>query len=488
MSFKKQIVLALSFGLCACAVGPDFTPPVPPEVTGYTMTPMTDALSAGGDETTQNLKLGQTVSKEWWSLFRSAQLNDVVTQALANNQTLAAAKATLAGAQEAVKQAEGGFYPQIDANTGFQRQKSPPRPVSNLYSVGGVASYALDVFGSTRRTVEKQEALADNQHYQLGAAYLTLTGSVVTQSINLASLREQLAATKGIVEDDEKNLKLVQDKFAAGKVAQSDVLTAQSQLANDRTQLAPVQQQISVAKHALAILVGQFPGVWAPPKFDMKEFTLPEDLPVSLPSEIVHQRPDILASEAQLHADSAAIGIAEAQMYPSINLSASATFESAATSGLFSGSNLFWNLASGLALPLFHGGALEAQTEQAVDIFKASAATYQQTVLQAFGQVADTLRALKHDADLIDAQKQALNTANAALALQQMSFAAGKSDVLQLLNAERGAQQARLGYIRAQSQRYQDTAQLFLSMGGGWWAAEKEAASKPSDSGSGKEL
>jgi len=473
MFSKKQIVLALSFSLGACAVGPDFIPPVPPEVSSYTITPMTAALSAGGDEATQNVKLGETVSKEWWALFHSTQLNDVMTKALANNQTLAAAKATLAGAEEAVKQAEGGLMPQIDANGGFQRSKSGSRSPANLYSAGGIASYAPDVFGGTRRAVEKQEALADNRRYQLAAAYLTLTGNVVTQSINLASLREQLAATKNIIDEDERNLKLVQDKFAAGKIAQSDVLAAQSQLASDRTQMAPLRQQISVAKHAIAVLVGQFPGTWVPPNFDMKEFTLPADLPVSLPSEIVHQRPDILAAEAQLHADSAAIGIAEAQMYPSINLSASATFESAATNGLFSGSSLFWNLASGLTMPLFHGGALAAQKEQAVDTFKASAAIYQQTVLEAFGQVADTLRALKHDADLIDAQRQALDTANAALALQQASYAAGKSDVLQLLNAERGAQQARLGYARAQSQRYQDTAQLFLSMGGGWWSEQK---------------
>ena len=201
---------------------------------------------------------------------------------------------------------------------------------------------------------------------------------------------------------------------------------------------------------------------------------MPADLPVSLPSELVHQRPDILAAEAQLHADSAAIGIAESQMYPSITLSGSAAFQSIAANTLFSGSSLFWSLASGLTAPLFHGGALEAQKEQAVDAFKASAATYKQTVLQAFGQVADTLRAMKHDADLLDAQKKALDTAKASLALQRLSYAAGKSEVLQLLNAERSYQQARLGYVRAQGQRYQDTAQLFLAMGGGWWEIKEK--------------
>lgn len=466
----KQTIFILSLGLSACAVGPDFVPPAAPEVKNYTMTEMTTVLTAGGNEATQNIEIGQTVSSQWWQLFHSAQLNSVITQALAHNQSLAAAKATLAVAEEAIRQAEGGLYPQIDANAGLQRSKlSTSFPASNLYSVGTTASYALDVFGGTRRTIEKQEALAENQRYQLGAAYLTLTGSVVTQSIAVASLRNQLAAAEGIVADDKKNLKLIQDEFQAGKAARSDVLTAESQLANDRTQIAPLQQQVSVANHAITILVGQFPGAWEPPKFDMKEFTLPAQLPLSLPSELVHQRPDILAAEAQLHADSAAIGIAEAQMYPSITLSGSALFESAAAGSLFSGTNLLWSLASGLTAPIFHGGELESQKEQALDKFKASAATYQQTVLQAFGQVADTLRALQHDADLLDAQKRALDTANSALSLQRTSYGAGKSDVLQLLNAERSYQQALLGYVHAQGQRYEDTAQLFLVMGGGWW-------------------
>ena len=467
----KNTALVLSLVLGACAVGPDFVPPSAPEVKNYTKTAMLSALTAGGNEATQNLKIGQSVSSEWWQLFHSAQLNQVIIEALAHNQSLTAAKATLAGAEEAIRQAESGLLPQIDANAGFQRgQTAAAFPASSLYSVGTTASYALDVFGGIRRTIEKQEALAENQRYQLGAAYLTLTGSVVTQSINLASSRNQLHAAEGIVNDDRKNLKLVQDEFHAGKAARSDVLTAESQLANDCTQIAPLQQQISVATHALTILAGQFPGAWEPPTFDMKEFTLPADLPLSLPSELVHQRPDILAAEAQLHADSAAIGIAEAQMYPSVTLSGSALFQSAAASSFFSGTNLLWSLASDLTTPLFHGGALESQKEQALDTFRASAATYQQTVLQAFGQVADTLRALQHDAALLDAQKRALDTARSALVLQRTSYGAGKSDVLQLLNAERSTQQALLGYVHAESQRYQDTAQLFLAMGGGgWW-------------------
>ena len=252
--------------------------------------------------------------------------------------------------------------------------------------------------------------------------------------------------------------------------------TAESQLANDRTQLPPLQQQLSVAHHALSVLVGKFPGQWSAPDFDLTEFALPAELPVSVPSDLVHQRPDILAAEAQLHASSAAIGVAASQLYPGITLSGTLGVESLSTATLFQSSSRFWNLVANLTAPVFHGGALEAQKQAAIDTFRASAATYQQTVLTAFGQVADVLRALDHDAELVAAQKHALDTSATSLALQRLSYTAGKSDLLQLLNAERAHQQARLGYARAQAQRYQDTTQLFVAMGGGWMTAKNDVS------------
>jgi NodT family efflux transporter outer membrane factor (OMF) lipoprotein len=481
----------LALGLGACAVGPDFKAPQAPNVKGYTQTEMSANLSAGDDFTTQRLQMGQTVSKQWWQLFHSAELNNLVQLALDNNQTLAAARATLAGAQEFIQQAKGNLYPQIDANARYQREKTSSganstTSVINLYAVGASASFAPDVWGGTRRQIERAEALADNQHYQLGAAYLTLTGNVVTQSVTLASLREQLTATEDIVAQDAKNLDLVQKKFEAGKVARLDILTAQSQLANDRTQLPNLRQQINLAQQALTVLVGKFAAEWSPPDIDMTAFTLPADIPVSLPSELVHQRPDILAAEAQFHAASAAVGIADAQMFPSLNLSGAVTTQSLATSSLFAGPNLLWNLAAGITAPLFHGGALNAQRKEAVANFKAAGATYRQTVLQAFGQVAGNLGALQHDAEYVDAQKQALSSASAALKLQQLSYDAGKSDLLHLIDAERIYQQARLGAVRAQSQRLEDTAQLFISMGGGWWNAGEKQPVTASDNLIGK--
>ena len=462
--------------LAGCAVGPDFVQPGPPEVTDYTSAEMPAVLTPGNGEAEQHLVTGQAISAEWWALFESPVLNQVIEQTIAGNRTLAAATATLAQAQQVVLQARAAFYPQLDFAANVQRQQTSGSGKRNapttLYSLGPTVSYAPDVFGLTRRSVEQQEALAENQGYQLAAVYLTLTGNAVSQAINIASARMQLSAAEDIIAQDERDLDLVRQKYEAGKVAQSDLLTAESLLANDRALLPPLRQQLSVARHALSVLVGQFPGEWSSPDFELTELTLPGELPISLPSELVRQRPDILAAEAQLHAASAEVGVTVAQMYPSITLSASAGFESVAANTLFNGSSLIWGVASGLSAPIFHGGALAAQKQAAIDAFQASLATYQQIVLQAFGQVADTLRALQHDSELVDTERRALDTSSASLALQRLIYEAGKSDLLLLLTAERAYQQARLGYAHAQGQRYLDTAQLFVALGGGWWGSE----------------
>ncbi len=433
--------------LAGCAVGPDFVPPAPPTVQSYTSSPISEKLAPGFGEAEQRLANGQTIAAEWWQLFHSSPLNAVLAEAIADNRDLAAANATLAQAQEAVTQARGAFYPQLDFALSARREQTTSlrsdsgrsgnngggTSVTNLYSLGPSISYAPDVFGLTRRQVEQQQALAQSQAYQLAAAWLTLTGNVVSQAINIASARLQIKATEDIIADDTQNLTLVQAKFRAGKAARTDVLIAESQLANDRTLLPPLRQQLSAAQHALAVLRGRFPGQVQTMDFELAAFTLPGELPVSLPSQLVRQRPDILAAEANLHAASAALGVATAQLYPTVTLSASFGFESTDIGDLFQGSSAIWSLVAGLTAPIFHGGALQAQERGAADALRASLATYQQTVLQAFGQVADTLRALANDADLVAASRHALDVANASLALQRQSYAAGKSDLLQLL-------------------------------------------------------
>jgi len=472
-------VLAALLAVAGCAVGPDFRRPAPPAVGGFVAPPVAEESGPPAPDTAQ-LASGEAVPATWWELFHYPALDDVLRQAIADNETLVAARATLAAAQEAETEARGAFWPQIDlaGNLSHEEVGSRSTTVSggrsggfNLYSVGPTVSYVPDVFGATRRGVEQAAALAEKQRYELAAAYLTLTGNAVTQSMTIASARMQLAAAEDIVADDQQNENLVRQKLEAGKAAEVDVLTAESQLATDRAQIPPLRQQLSVARHALAILVGRFPADWSAPEFDLAAFALPGELPLSLPSEVARQRPDVLAAEAQLHADSAAIGVATAQLYPTITLSASVNAESLANNFAFPGANAVSDLAAGVTAPLFHGGALLAQRRGAIDTFQGTLATYRQTVLAAFQQVADTLRALEHDSELVDAERHALDTSDRARVLQRVSYEEGKSDLLQLLDAERVYQQARLGYARAQAQRLQDTTQLLVALGGGWWGS-----------------
>jgi len=463
--------------LCACAVGPDFTRPAPPETPSYTAEPTPGVMAPGAGEAEQHLALAQELSAKWWELFRSPALDELVTRALAGSPSLAQARATLAKAQEAVSAARGDFFPQVDLDASGQRSRAPSllsgssSRSKNLYSVGARVSYVLDVFGGVRRGVEQQAALAEHQRYELAAAWLSLTGEAATQSVTIASLRAQIDAAQEVIAQDRQNVELVRRKLQAGKVARADLLIAQTQLASDRAQLPPLRQQLAVARHAVSALAGQLPAQWAPPDFDLESFELPGELPLSLPSELARQRPDILSAEAQLHAASAAVGVATAALYPSLTLSGSITQEALEVASLFSGAGTAWALAGELAAPLFHGGTLRAERRAAIADYQASLASYQQTVVQAFQQVADALRALAHDAELVGAQQEHLDIARESLSIQRVSYEAGKTDLLRLLDSERSYQEARQGLAQAQGQRLQDTVQLFVALGGGWWQA-----------------
>jgi NodT family efflux transporter outer membrane factor (OMF) lipoprotein len=467
---------ALALGCVGCTVGPNFAPPAAPSQSVYT--PGGSAESGAGD---QHFALGEKIAGDWWSLYRSDPLNEVLKQAVAGNRTLVAAQATLAAAQESVIVAGAAREPQIDVDGGASRYRQnggqlglPKLPpgfpnYANLFHVGPTVSYALDVWGGTQRAVEESAALADVSDDQLDAAYLTLTGNAVTQALTIASLRAQLATVAGIIADDETNLRLVDTEVKAGVATQLDIETAASQLAIDRTLVPPLRTQLDQARHALAVLVGRAPADWTPPDFDLDTLVLPHELPVSLPSDLVRQRPDLLAAEAQLHAASAAIGVATAQLYPNITLSAATSQQSITIDTLFHGASNIWSLGPSITIPIFHGGALKAQERGAQDRFNAALATYEQTVLQSFGQVADVLDGLTHDAELLDEQQRALTAAESSLALTRRSYSIGSVGVLQVVDAQRLVEQSRLGVVRAKAQRYLDTAQLFVAMGGAWW-------------------
>jgi NodT family efflux transporter outer membrane factor (OMF) lipoprotein len=491
------VVAALGMAVAGCAVGPDFEAPKPPSVTRYTSPG--EATAPGADATnavpTQAIAIGDRVAANWWTLFRSSKLDLLVKQAVEGSRTLESAKAKLEQAREAVAVAASALYPQIglDANVSEQKQSAAtfgltpaeaPLPSSfNLFQVGPTASYTPDLFGQTHRRIEQEVALAEYQSDQLDAAYLALTGNTVSQALQAAAVRSQLKALNDILAIDRQNVEFVRKQRQAGTVPDSDVIVAESQLAADETIQPGLEQQLSVARHALAVLIGRAPGNWSPPDFDLAAFTLPRRLPVSIPSELVHQRPDIQAAEAQLHAASAQIGIATAQLYPSITLSAGVSASSLNGGELFSPGGLVWSVAAGLTQPIFDGGMREAERRAALAAFKQAAADYQQTVLRAFGQVADILQALTHDTNLLAAQRRALSMASEAVRLQRINYGSGGSGIIGLLDAQRQYQQAQLGYVRAEAQRYQDTVQLLVAMGGGWWDQKLASADGGGKSG-----
>lgn len=482
-------IAAMAVLVAACEVGPDFKSPEAPVADRYSAPneAQVGEIDAGPSGARQRIALGERVKGDWWRLFQSPDLDTVVKDAIAGSPTLEAAKARLSQAQEVVVAAAGRFYPQVDAGAGVTREKLSAaefglRPSAfripsnfNLYQFGATASYDADVFGGTRRAVERAAALADAQRHQLSAAYVSLTGDTIAQAVQIASVRAQTKAVEDILAVDRKTLSLVSDRRSVGAVPQTDVVSADSQLASDETLVAPLEQQLSVARHALAVLLGRVPANWAAPDFDLASLTLPGDLPVSVPSELVHQRPDILVAEADLHAASAQIGIATAALYPSVNLSGSIGREALSPGQLFNPASFVWSIAAGVTQPVFHGFTLEADRRAALAAFKASAADYQNTVLRAFGQVADVLQALAHDGQQLAAQKHALDTASESVRLQQLSYSGGYTNILNVLDAQRHYEEARLGYVRAEAQRYQDTIQLLVALGGGWWEADLAA-------------
>ena len=455
-------------------MGPGFKPPAGPTESKYA-TGLTAALPRVPGETAQRLVIGKKLTADWWTLFHSGPLDTVVKQALSDNPDLAAAQANLKAAQEIANAARGALYPQIDFAAGIQRQRqnyaafglSLPPTTFNTFSIGPTVSYSVDPFGKNRHIIEQRTAQADVQRYQRDAAYLALTGNVVSDAVTIASLRAQIKAIADVLAEDKHTLALAQERERVGIVSDTDVAQAEAQLASDRMALPPLEQRISVVRHALSTLVGKTPAQWSPPSFSLDSLVLPAEVPVTLPSKLVHRRPDILAAEAELHAASAAVGVATAALYPDITLTGG--IEQIAAASLLSWPATVWNLGAGLAAPVFHGGALAAQQRAAKASYVAATDIYRRTVLHAFAQVADILDALRHDTALLADARQTRQAADRSLNLTRQNYAVGAVALLDLLNAERVRQHALLAEIRAEARRYLDTADLFLAMGGGWW-------------------
>ncbi len=463
--------------IASCAVGPDFVRPQPPAATQYTQG-KEPAVTVKADGQVQHFALGANIASDWWRLFQSPKLDRVIKEAVAQNANLQSAQARLRQSQENLRAGYGVFFPQVGGSFSATRERFTTAQfgtanvsgnIFNLYTSGVSVSYLLDVFGKQRRTVEGLAAQVDYQNYTAAATYLTLLGNVVNATIAQAAYRAQVEATQQLIRVQKEQFSITAAQAQAGIVPYVNVASIQTQLASTEATLPPLQQNLDKTNHLLAALVGRTPAEWMAPQLDLKDFTLPKELPLTLPSELVRQRPDILAAEATLHAASANIGVATANMFPSFTLNASYGQTAVDIAKLFGTAANIWSFGGTLAQPLFTGGTLWHQRKAAIEAYQASASDYRQVVLSAFQQVADSLRAVEHDAETLKAQATALAAADQALRLTQTNYQAGLANYLQVLIANFQYPQAMLAYIPAQALRFQDNAALFVALGGGWW-------------------
>ena len=476
----RPLASAVIVLLAGCAAGPDFRPPAPPQATGYTSRPPTATVAAPGvtGGAAQRFDPGADIPGDWWVLFHSPALNALVEEALRNNHDLKAAQAALKAAQEAVLAQRGSFLPGVSAGFDANRQRQPgslaPVPSNNAFQYSLFTpqldiSWAPDLFGLQRRTHESLAAQAEATRFQMLAAWTTLGSNVVVTAVQLASLQEQVDATKQAIDAERNLLGILRLRLAKGDASKLDVAAQQSQLAQAEAALPPLAKQVEQTRHALAVLVGRFP-VDAPAQpFALADLHLPQDLPLSLPSELVAQRPDVRVARANLHAASAAIGIAAAERLPQIELTANAGSTALAISKVFDSGTGFWGIAASLAAPIFEGGALRHQERAASAAYVEAAEQYRSTVLGAFRDVADTLVALQQDARALQTAVHAEAAARTTLDLSQRQLRDGAIGAFELLNAEQAYQQARIARVAATANRFADTAALYQALGGGWW-------------------
>jgi NodT family efflux transporter outer membrane factor (OMF) lipoprotein len=468
--------------LCAggCAVGPNFKKPAAPDVGDYTAVPLAATVAtanvSGGE--TQRFVKGNDISADWWTLFHSAALNELIDHALASNHDLKAAQAALSVARENVLAQRGVYYPSVTGSfsASRQRQSGQIAPTLNsntflydLFTPQVSVSYVPDVFGLNRRTVESLQAQEQEVRFQMLAAYTTLTANVVVTAIQESAVEMQIDATRQLVEVNTNMLQILQYQFDKGYASRLDVAAQESQLAQIAATLPPLLKQSAQLRDLLAVLAGRFPNQAPNEKLELASLQLPQDLPVSLPSALVAQRPDVLQAEANLHDASAKIGIAIANRLPNIALTANAGSTAAAMDQLFTTGTGFWGLGATTTAPLFQGGMLLHQERAAKAAYTQAAEQYRSTVLTAFQNVADTLTALEQDADSLKTAAAAADAAKVTLDLAQRQLQDGYAGYLALLSAEQAYQQGRINLVQAQANRFADTAALFQALGGGWW-------------------
>ena len=476
LKMRSRFCLTLvSLALAACTVGPDFVAPASPSVARFTLAPLPARTNPGA--TGQTLIAARDIPGEWWTLLRSPALDELLRECLRANPNLVAAQATLRSAQETALAQEGALYPQVNAQLGYSRQNlsiastGGVRSPTNLYNLASIqlnGSYALDLFGGTRRQVEASIAAADIQRFQLEAVYLAITVDVVLTAIQEASFSAQIGATEDIITILRQQLVVVQAQLESGSASVTDVLTQQTTLAQVEATLPPLRQQLQQQRDLLAILAGRLPAEGVAQRFELTQLALPQDLPVSLPSSLIEQRPDVQVATAQLHQATALVGVATANLLPQFTFSVTGGQSAFNPGSLFSPGTALWSLGAGVIQPIFVGGTLRHQRRAAVAAAQASAAQYQATVLSAFQSVASALQALQADAAALAVQRRAADLASRALDIARSQLRLGSISFLTLLVAQRNYTQTRISVIQAQVAQYSDVVNLFQALGGGW--------------------
>jgi NodT family efflux transporter outer membrane factor (OMF) lipoprotein len=480
---KTLRTLAMSasmLALAACAaVGPNFKAPAAPGGAAGA------AYAMAGDPKAPGVRMAPDArtAGPWWQAFNSPELDAAIRQALSDSPSLAEARETLVRAQAQAAATRGQQLPQVDLNGAAQRERInlaafgfsgfpglPPfsNPEISLYSVGGNVSYDLDLFGGKRRATEEANARAEQAAHQADAAYLTLSGNVALQAMEIAGLRAEIAEVEDIIKGDQRVIDMVRKAQAVGGESSTAITGGLSQLATDQTLLPPLLRRLDLARHQMALLVGKSPAEWTAPDFDVAKLTVPADVPISLPSELVRRRPDILAAEAEMHAATAAVGVAVANQYPGIRLSANITQSALSPEKLFDYNATGWQLLAGATAPIFHGGTLKAQRQAAEAEARASLARYQQTVIRAFAQVSDVLSNLGTDQAQITSLQESVDAAQANLNDAENAYRLGGGPLLGVVDAQRALSRARSNLVAAQGQRLGDFVALYTATAADW--------------------
>jgi NodT family efflux transporter outer membrane factor (OMF) lipoprotein len=478
--------------LAGCAVGPDFRAPAPPETNRYTKEPRASHTS-GADVPTgavQRFEAGRDVPKDWWTLFKSPALNALIERAMRNNPNVQSALASLRAAKQAVYAQEGHYFPLVQANFNPSRQQLANNPlgatstpvvgtapsgaaiVENPFSVITAqltVAYTLDVWGLNRRTVEALQATADNQRFEAEAAYLSLASNVAVAAITEASLRAQIDATNNLIKINRSMVDTLRQQFEKGAVTRGDLALQEAALAQEEATLPPLRKALAQNRDLLAALVGGFPSDEPHEIFKLADLHLPTNLPVSLPSQLIEQRPDVRAAEELLHAAGAQIGVATANILPSFTINGNAGYTNLTLANLLAPQNAFWLIAGNATQTIFDGGTLFHLRDQAKDNYQAAAWTYRGAVVTAVQNVSDSLRAIENDADELKAAHAFERAANISFEQARRQFQEGSVNVLILLTAQQAYLQAVIQVVQARAARLSDTAALFQALGGGWW-------------------